>query len=175
MLLVQPRPFRYARIPPLPPSRPRLYPPRALNVQHPDVFCAQPSIEVPARWRPGRTLSAMPRAPRCRAVRALLRSRYREVWPLATFVLRLGTEGRPLVQPGDTKAFRTLVAQCLVCVPWGLQPPPADLSFHQVGLRVGSPWVGGGEPDSSQLTCQDLFLPGVISEGAGGEDLAATL
>ncbi|XP_057608943.1 telomerase reverse transcriptase-like isoform X2 [Chionomys nivalis] len=74
----------------------------------------------------------MPSAPRCRAVRALLRSRYREVWPLATFVRRLGTKGRRLVQPGDPKAFRTLVAQCLVCVPWGSQPPPADLSFHQV-------------------------------------------
>ncbi|CAO2592048.1 Telomerase reverse transcriptase [Lemmus lemmus] len=71
----------------------------------------------------------MPRAPRCRAVRALLRSGYREVWPLATFVRRLG---KRLVQPGDPKAFRTLVAQCLVCVPWGSQPPPADLSFHQV-------------------------------------------
>ncbi|XP_050001755.1 telomerase reverse transcriptase isoform X1 [Alexandromys fortis] len=74
----------------------------------------------------------MPRARRCRIVRALLRSRYREVWPLATFVRRLGTEGRRLVQPGDPKAFHTLVAQCLVCVPWGSQPPPADLSFHQV-------------------------------------------
>ncbi|XP_057645957.1 telomerase reverse transcriptase isoform X1 [Chionomys nivalis] len=74
----------------------------------------------------------MPRARRFRTVRALLRSRYREVWPLATFVRRLGTEGRRLVQPGDPKAFRTLVAQCLVCVPWGSQPPPADLSFYQV-------------------------------------------
>ncbi|KAM7325534.1 hypothetical protein ACRRTK_015787 [Alexandromys fortis] len=75
----------------------------------------------------------MPRRVRpCRTVRALLRSRYREVWPLATFVRRLGTEGRRLVQPGDPKAFQTLVAQCLVCVPWGSQPPPADLSFHQV-------------------------------------------
>nr|XP_021487080.1 telomerase reverse transcriptase [Meriones unguiculatus] len=74
----------------------------------------------------------MPRAPRCRAVRALLRSRYREVWPLATFVRRLGLEGRRLVQPGDPKAFRTLVDRCLVCVPWGLKPPPAGLSFHQV-------------------------------------------
>uniref|UniRef100_A0A8I6AEW6 Telomerase reverse transcriptase n=1 Tax=Rattus norvegicus TaxID=10116 RepID=A0A8I6AEW6_RAT len=74
----------------------------------------------------------MPRAPRCPAVRSLLRSRYREVWPLATFVRRLGLEGSRLVQPGDPKVFRTLVAQCLVCVPWGSQPPPADLSFHQV-------------------------------------------
>ncbi|KAL1783552.1 telomerase reverse transcriptase [Sigmodon hispidus] len=74
----------------------------------------------------------MPRAPRCRAVRALLRSRYREVWSLATFVRRLRLEGRRLVQPGDPKVFRSLVAQCLVCVPWGLQPPRANLSFHQV-------------------------------------------
>ncbi|XP_021089916.1 telomerase reverse transcriptase isoform X1 [Mesocricetus auratus] len=74
----------------------------------------------------------MPRAPRCRAVRALLRSQYRQVWPLATFVRRLGPEGRQLVQPGDPKVFRTLVARCLVCVPWDSQPPPADLSFHQV-------------------------------------------
>lgn len=88
----------------------------------------------------------MTRAPRCPAVRSLLRSRYREVWPLATFVRRLGPEGRRLVQPGDPKVFRTLVAQCLVCVPWGSQPPPADLSFLQVGLQVGSPWVGGGKP-----------------------------
>lgn len=88
----------------------------------------------------------MTRAPRCPAVRSLLRSRYREVWPLATFVRRLGPEGRRLVQPGDPKVYRTLVAQCLVCLPWGSQPPPAELSFHQVGLQVGSPWVGGGKP-----------------------------
>ncbi|EDL37055.1 telomerase reverse transcriptase isoform 1 [Mus musculus] len=74
----------------------------------------------------------MTRAPRCPAVRSLLRSRYREVWPLATFVRRLGPEGRRLVQPGDPKIYRTLVAQCLVCMHWGSQPPPADLSFHQV-------------------------------------------
>ncbi|XP_069348380.1 telomerase reverse transcriptase isoform X1 [Eulemur rufifrons] len=74
----------------------------------------------------------MPRAPRCKAVRALLRSRYREVLPLATFVRRLGPEGRRLVQPGDPAAFRALVAQCLVCVPWGARPPPSALSFRQV-------------------------------------------
>lgn len=90
---------------------------------------------VPRTWEAHCNLSAMPRAPRCRAVRALLRSRYREVWPLATFVRRLGLEGRQLVQPGDPKAFRTLVDRCLVCVPWGSKPPPAGLSYHQVGLR----------------------------------------
>ncbi|XP_006990067.2 telomerase reverse transcriptase isoform X1 [Peromyscus maniculatus bairdii] len=74
----------------------------------------------------------MPRAPRCRAVRSLLRSQYREVLPLAVFLRRLGLEGSKLVQPGDPKAFCTLVAHCLVCVPWGSQPPPAGLSFHQV-------------------------------------------
>ncbi|XP_040833310.1 telomerase reverse transcriptase isoform X1 [Ochotona curzoniae] len=74
----------------------------------------------------------MPRAPRCRAVRALLRSRYREVLPLATFVRRLGPESRPLVRRGDPAAFRALVAQCLVCVPWDAQLPPAALSFRQV-------------------------------------------
>uniref|UniRef100_A0A2K5V6Q8 Telomerase reverse transcriptase n=1 Tax=Macaca fascicularis TaxID=9541 RepID=A0A2K5V6Q8_MACFA len=67
----------------------------------------------------------MPRAPRCRAVRSLLRSRYREVLPLATFVQRLGPEGWRLVQRGDPAAFRALVAQCLVCVPWDARPPPA--------------------------------------------------
>ncbi|KAM5260059.1 telomerase reverse transcriptase isoform 2-T2 [Hipposideros larvatus] len=74
----------------------------------------------------------MPRAPRCRAVRALLRSRYREVMPLATFARRLGPEGRRLVQSGDPAAFRSLVAQCLVCVPWDARPPPAAPDFRQV-------------------------------------------
>ncbi|KAM6224389.1 telomerase reverse transcriptase [Rhynchocyon petersi] len=74
----------------------------------------------------------MPLAPRCRAVRALLRRRYREVLPLATFARRLGPEGRQLVRRGDPAAFRELVAQCLVCVPWGAPPPPAAPSFRQM-------------------------------------------
>ncbi|XP_058148628.1 telomerase reverse transcriptase [Dasypus novemcinctus] len=74
----------------------------------------------------------MPRAPRCRAVRALLRGRYREVLPLATFARRLGPEGRRLVRRGDPAAFRALVAQCLVCVPWDARPLPAAPSFQQV-------------------------------------------
>lgn len=93
----------------------------------------------------------MPRAPRCRAVRALLRDRYRQVLPLATFVRRLGPEDRRLVRRGDPVAFRALVAQCLVCVPWDAQPPPAAPSFRQVGclrgLRSGPPrwwWRGWG-------------------------------
>ncbi|XP_042551185.1 telomerase reverse transcriptase [Dipodomys spectabilis] len=73
----------------------------------------------------------MPRRPRCRAVRALLRSRYREVLPLAAFARRLGPEGRRLVRPRDPAAFRALVAQCLVCVPWDAQPAPANPSFRQ--------------------------------------------
>ncbi|XP_059029557.1 telomerase reverse transcriptase isoform X1 [Mustela lutreola] len=74
----------------------------------------------------------MPRAPRCRAVRALLRSRYREVLPLASFLRRLGPQGRRLVRRGDPAAFRALVAQCLVCVPWDARPPPVAPSFRQV-------------------------------------------
>ncbi|XP_045042162.2 telomerase reverse transcriptase isoform X2 [Desmodus rotundus] len=74
----------------------------------------------------------MPRAPRCRSVRALLRGCYREVLPLDTFVRRLGPEGRRLVQRGDPTAFRALVAQCLVCVPWDVQPPLATPDFRQV-------------------------------------------
>lgn len=75
----------------------------------------------------------MARAPRCRAVRALLRSRYREVLPLATFSRRLGPEGRRLVRHGDPAAFRALVAQCLVCVPWDAPPHPVASCFRQVG------------------------------------------
>ncbi|XP_023095629.2 telomerase reverse transcriptase isoform X15 [Felis catus] len=75
----------------------------------------------------------MPRAPRCRAVRALLRGRYREVLPLATFMRRLGPQGRRLVRRGDPAAFRALVAQCLVCVPWDARPAPVGPSFRQVG------------------------------------------
>ncbi|XP_006893229.1 PREDICTED: telomerase reverse transcriptase isoform X2 [Elephantulus edwardii] len=71
-------------------------------------------------------------APRCRAVRALLRGCYREVLPLATFARRLGAEGGRLVRLGDPVAFRELVAQCLVCVPWGAPPPPSPLSFLQL-------------------------------------------
>uniref|UniRef100_G1PKR5 Telomerase reverse transcriptase n=1 Tax=Myotis lucifugus TaxID=59463 RepID=G1PKR5_MYOLU len=74
----------------------------------------------------------MPRAPRCRAVRALLRGHYREVLPLDTFVRRLGPQGRCLVQPGDPMAFRALVTQCLVCVPWDAQPLPVAPDFRQV-------------------------------------------
>ncbi|KAM4875939.1 telomerase reverse transcriptase [Thomomys bottae] len=73
----------------------------------------------------------MPRGPRCRAVRALLRSQYREVLPLAAFAGRLGPEGRRLVRPGDPEAFRALVARCLVCVPRDAPPPPASPSFRQ--------------------------------------------
>uniref|UniRef100_A0A8C3VIT9 Telomerase reverse transcriptase n=1 Tax=Catagonus wagneri TaxID=51154 RepID=A0A8C3VIT9_9CETA len=79
----------------------------------------------------------MSRARRCRAVRSLLRDRYRQVLPLATFVRRLGPEGRRLVRRGDPAAFRALVAQCLVCVPWDAQPPPASPSFRQVGCPRG--------------------------------------
>ena len=76
----------------------------------------------------------MPRAPRCRPVRALLRGCYREVLPLDTFVRRLGPEGRRLVHRGDPTAFRALVAQCLVCVPWDVQPPLATPDFRQVSF-----------------------------------------
>ncbi|XP_034854683.1 telomerase reverse transcriptase [Mirounga angustirostris] len=74
----------------------------------------------------------MPRAPRCRAVRALLRGRYREVLSLVSFLRRLGPQGRRLVRRGDPTAFRALVAQCLVCVPWDARPPPVAPSFRQV-------------------------------------------
>ncbi|XP_062943554.1 telomerase reverse transcriptase isoform X2 [Cynocephalus volans] len=74
----------------------------------------------------------MARAPRCRAVRALLRSRYREVVPLATLARRLGPPDWRLVRRGDPAAFRALVARCLVCVPWDAQPLPAAPSFRQV-------------------------------------------
>lgn len=109
-----------AQAPPLPPRSP-----------------ASSRGPLPPRARPflprTRPSPAMPRAPRCRAVRALLRSRYREVLPLASFLRRLGPQGRRLVRRGDPAAFRALVAQCLVCVPWGARPPPVAPSFRQVG------------------------------------------
>ncbi|XP_021542783.1 telomerase reverse transcriptase isoform X2 [Neomonachus schauinslandi] len=74
----------------------------------------------------------MPRAPRCRAVRALLRGHYREVLSLVSFLRRLGPQGRRLVRRGDPTAFRALVAQCLVCVPWDARPPLVAPSFRQV-------------------------------------------
>ncbi|XP_004698159.1 telomerase reverse transcriptase [Echinops telfairi] len=77
----------------------------------------------------------MLRAPRCRAVRALLRGCYREVLPLATFAQRLGAEGWHLVRPGDPVAFSKLVAHCLVCLPWGAPPPPTAPSFCQVSCQ----------------------------------------
>ncbi|XP_055003451.1 telomerase reverse transcriptase [Sorex araneus] len=75
------------------------------------------------------------RAGRCRAVRALLRGRYREVLPLAEFARRLGPEGRRLVRRGDPAAFRALVARCLVCVPWDAPPPPAPTFRQESSLK----------------------------------------
>ncbi|XP_055991062.1 telomerase reverse transcriptase [Sorex fumeus] len=75
------------------------------------------------------------RAMRCRAVRALLRGRYREVLPLAAFARRLGPEGRRLVRRGDPAAFRQLVARCLVCVPWDAPPPPAPTFRQESSLK----------------------------------------
>lgn len=72
-------------------------------------------------------------------MRALLRRRYREVLPLAAFARRLGPEGARLVRRGDPAAFRALVAQCLVCVPWGARPAPETPSLLQVGRRRGVP------------------------------------
>lgn len=86
----------------------------------------------------------MPREPRCRAVRALLRRRYCEVLPLAAFARRLGPEGARLVRRGDPEAFRALVAQCLVCVPWGARSPPGTPSFLQVGRSAGPGGPGPG-------------------------------
>uniref|UniRef100_A0A8C5ZS42 Telomerase reverse transcriptase n=1 Tax=Marmota marmota marmota TaxID=9994 RepID=A0A8C5ZS42_MARMA len=40
--------------------------------------------------------------------------------------------GQRVRRPGDPAAFCALVAQCLVCVPWDAQPPPAAPSFRQV-------------------------------------------
>ncbi|XP_062067966.1 telomerase reverse transcriptase [Lepus europaeus] len=133
----------------------------------------------------------MPRAPRCRAVRALLRSRYREVLPLSTFVRRLGPEGRRLVRRRDPAAFRALVAQCLVCVPWDAQPPPAALSFRQVSslkelvarvvqrlcergarnvLAFGFALLDGarGGPPWAFTTCVRSYLPNTVTETLRG-------
>lgn len=141
--LPAPPPPRGPRPPPDPSRVPGPAPSR-LSQPLPFLSAAPPSPRG-AGWRqspvllrtweaPALATPAMPRAPRCRAVRSLLRSRYREVLPLATFVQRLGPEGWRLVQRGDPAAFRALVAQCLVCVPWDARPPPAAPSFRQVGL-----------------------------------------
>ncbi|XP_063113994.1 telomerase reverse transcriptase isoform X2 [Cavia porcellus] len=116
----------------------------------------------------------MPRAPRCRAVRALLRRRYREVLPLAAFARRLGPEGARLVRRGDPAAFRALVAQCLVCVPWGARPAPETPSLLQVSSL--KELVARVVQRLCERGAQNVlaFGFGLLNEARGGPPLAFT-
>uniref|UniRef100_A0A8C5ZS58 Telomerase reverse transcriptase n=1 Tax=Marmota marmota marmota TaxID=9994 RepID=A0A8C5ZS58_MARMA len=55
-----------------------------------------------------------------------------EFWGREVILDYLGESWSALVRRGDPAAFCALVAQCLVCVPWDAQPPPAAPSFRQV-------------------------------------------
>lgn len=94
--------------------------------------------------------------------------------PGRAFARRRWPQGCWLVRRGDPAAFRALVAQCLVCVPWDAQPPPAAPSFRQ-GRPLGA-WAarrgdgGGGGRGRPRGPRDARTVPaGVLPEGAGGQ------
>ncbi|XP_051825766.1 telomerase reverse transcriptase [Antechinus flavipes] len=69
-----------------------------------------------------------------RGVRAVLRSRYRDVLGLAEFVQRLGPDVR-LQRSEDPEVFHVFVSQCVVCVPWDARPLPRPFTFQQLSSQ----------------------------------------
>ncbi|XP_032551118.1 telomerase reverse transcriptase isoform X3 [Chiroxiphia lanceolata] len=72
------------------------------------------------------------------AVVSALRGCYAEATPLETFIQRLGESGAgdaELLRDDDNPYYRTLVGQCLVCVPRGARPIPRPFTFQQLSSQ----------------------------------------
>ncbi|XP_036262407.1 telomerase reverse transcriptase [Molothrus ater] len=72
------------------------------------------------------------------AVLSALRRCYAEVFPLETFVRRLGDGGAgdaQVLQADDAPGYRNFVGQCLVCVPRGARAIPRPFTFQQLSSQ----------------------------------------
>uniref|UniRef100_A0A7N4PUY7 Telomerase reverse transcriptase n=1 Tax=Sarcophilus harrisii TaxID=9305 RepID=A0A7N4PUY7_SARHA len=85
-------------------------------------------------------------SPAFRGVRAVLKTRYRDVLGLAEFVKRLEDEVRSARGPGDgpdgrlqrsedPEVFHIFVSRCVVCVPWDARPLPRPFTFQQLSSQ----------------------------------------
>uniref|UniRef100_G3WTN8 Telomerase reverse transcriptase n=1 Tax=Sarcophilus harrisii TaxID=9305 RepID=G3WTN8_SARHA len=69
-------------------------------------------------------------SPAFRGVRAVLKTRYRDVLGLAEFV----KHGR-LQRSEDPEVFHIFVSRCVVCVPWDARPLPRPFTFQQLSSQ----------------------------------------
>ncbi|XP_071311551.1 telomerase reverse transcriptase [Agelaius tricolor] len=72
------------------------------------------------------------------AVLSALRRCYAEVFPLETFVRRLGDGGAgdaQVLRADDAPGYRNFVGQCLVCVPRGARAIPRPFTFQQLSSQ----------------------------------------